>query len=183
MISSNKIKLKDDAGIIDSIQEIAKETIKLYSQKFGIKAGHDPILTQSLLTTLYIIGTEVSIWYGEITGHIDLLGIRDDKLIIIEYKPSISQVYKGLSQVCTYAYMISKTLGIELDKIECIIYSPDLALYFNPEILEDIIEFIHGQNTKRQTRLTLRYNQNDLETELLRIIKFLFLFFFFYFSC
>ncbi len=115
---------------------------------------------------------ELPIWYKKIiTGHIDLVGIKNGKIIIIEYKPKEADVYKRITQVCIYAYMISKTLKIDIDKIKCIIYSPNLALSFTSNITEDIIKFVHTINSKRQSKLKLKEKTNDFEIELHRILN------------
>ncbi len=176
LIKNYRIKTKDDDGLVEGIKEIAKKTIKMYAKEFSIKANHDPIQIESLLKLKEIIAMEVPIWYdkikgNELTGHIDLVGIKNDKVIIMEYKPIKVQVYKGLIQACIYGYLFSKTLRINIDKLECIVYSPDLALRFSPKILEDIIQFVHKQNSERQNRLKLKKKPNDLKTELLRISK------------
>ncbi len=177
LIDDNKIKLKDDESIMKILQEISKRAIEEHTKEFTTTVGHDPIQIKSMMEMMEIIAMEVPIWHegikGEnITGHIDLLGVKDDTVIVIEYKPDIIQVYKGITQVCIYAYLISEILEINVDKFKCIIYSPALALSLTPKVINDVIEFVHALNLKRESKITLKYKPNDFETELTRISKF-----------
>lgn len=178
LIKENKIKLS--SNIAERLQEIARETIKETS-------GHEPIQVKAMLKMEEVFAVEIPIWYNkvkgkEVTGHIDFLGIENNKLIIIEYKPDNTQVIKSIAQVIVYAYLLSKTLEIDIDKIECINFSPDLIYSFKPEIIKDIISFIDKQNSKRENNLrcdknSLKYTEiytetYDFKRELTRISKF-----------
>ena len=115
---------------------------------------------------------ETPVWYRKITGHIDLLGELNDNLVVIEYKPKEAELYKGLIQACIYAYIVSKMLRIDMKKINCLIFTPKIALTFESTILNDIVEFIQFQNSKRESRLTLKNNKPyDIEDELLKLIS------------
>ena len=169
LISENKIILNKSDNTVIAIKEIARKTIKQFTNKFGFSPSHDPILTKTLMETK-IITMEVPIWYENLIGHIDLLGIEKDKILIYEYKPEESQAYKGLPQVCVYAYMISKTLNIDINKIECTVYTPNVSITFKSTIINDIIKFVKIENSKRRKELTLKRNPKNIERELLKLI-------------
>lgn len=119
-----------------------------------------------------MISVETPVWHREITGHIDLLGERDDTLFVIEYKPKEAELYKGIVQACIYAFFLSKLLQISKEKIKCLIFTPKIAFTFDLTILNDIIEFIQIQNSKREKPLTLKNNKPyDIEKNLLNLLK------------
>lgn len=162
-------KIFYEEGIMEELHRITKKVIKKYNT-----THHEPVLTHLLMEMkqLNILSMETPVWYKKITGHIDLLGELNDRLVIIEYKPKEAELYKGLIQACIYAFVMSKLLKIDMEKIKCLIFTPKIALSFESTILYDIIEFIQIQNSKRERRLTLRNNKPyDIEIELLKLIN------------
>ena len=164
-----KNRLSDNCQIIDELHGITEKVIKQYKT-----TNHEPVLTHLLMEMkqLNMISVETPVWYKEITGHIDLLGELDDTLFVIEYKPKEAELYKGMIQTCIYAFILSKVLKISIEKIKCLIFSPKIALTFDLTILNEIIEFIQIQNSKREEYLTLKNNKPyDIEKELFNLLK------------
>ncbi len=173
LVDEGKMKLDD--VIAENLKNVSQKAIKIYTKEYIDSVGHEPIQAQSMLELKQIIGMEIPAWIEgnrDITGHIDLIGVDDDMLVIAEYKPEKAQVYKGIVQACIYGLLISDMLKIKADKIKCIIYCPDLALSFKPNIAEDILQFIHNLNLTRQSRLMLNHKKPyDYETELKKLSK------------
>ena len=162
-------RMNYDSKIVDELHRITEQVIDEYKT-----TRHEPVLTHLLMKmkTLNIISMETPVWYREITGHIDLLGEVDDSLVVIEYKPKEYEIYKGLVQACIYAFLLSKLLKIDIGKIKCLIFIPNIALTYDSTILYQIIKFISNLNSKRENRLTLKNNKPyDIENELLRLVN------------
>jgi hypothetical protein len=162
-------KFYNDNTIMGEFHRITEIVIKKYNS-----THHEPVLTHLLMEMkhLNILSMETPVWYKKITGHIDLLGELNDRLVIMEYKPKEAELYKGLIQACIYAFIMSKLLKIDMEKIKCLIFTPKMGLSFESTILNDIIEFIQIQNSKRERRLTLKNNKPyDIEIELLKLIN------------
>ncbi|MFX1568125.1 MAG: hypothetical protein ACFFCV_07135 [Promethearchaeota archaeon] len=174
LISNGYLEKNGEDKITTKLKRVAEEETNLYNEFYNRNPTHEPIQLQSINNIGEIIGMEIPVWNTnkEITGHIDLLGIKKDFLVIGEYKPTIYKVYKGLPQVCLYAKLISELLGIEIDKIECIIYNKDLSLRFKPEpVLEAILKLVQSLNSKRKVKLKLKdQNKFYLEEELQKLI-------------
>lgn len=148
---------------------ITEAVIKKYKT-----TSHEPILTHLLMEMkqLNVLSVETPVWYRKITGHIDLLGELDDTLFVIEYKPKEAESYKVMVQTCIYALILSKLLKISTKKIKCLIFTPKIALKYDPDILNDIIKFIQIENSKRGRRLTLKNNKPyDIEENILKLIS------------
>ncbi len=93
------------------------------------------------------IAVEVPIWlepdeidiYGELfqskeqlTGHIDLVRIEDEKIWIWDYKPNASREKYASTQVYFYALMLSKRTGISLDNFRCGYFDSHFTYVFDP---------------------------------------------------
>jgi predicted RecB family nuclease len=162
-------KIHYDYAIMEEFHRITEKVIKKYNT-----TNHEPVLTHLLMEMkrINLMSMETPVWHKKITGHIDLLGELNDRLVIIEYKPKEAELYKGMIQACIYAYILSKMLKMDMKKINCLIFTPKMGLSFESTILNDIIEFIQIQNSKRERRLTLKNNKPyDIEIELLKLIN------------
>ncbi len=89
--------MKHNSGLFLQFSEITKNMYQEYSTKFGTIPNHDPILS-SLVKYENIIGIEVPVWKKlsngtYFTGHIDLLAISNDILIIADYKPTENEIF------------------------------------------------------------------------------------------
>ena len=167
LLKRNRISV--NCQIIKELHKITQKVISTYKT-----TSHEVVLTHLLMEMKQInmISVETPVWHREITGHIDLLGERDDTLFVIEYKPKEAELYKGIVQACIYAFFLSKLLQISKEKIKCLIFTPKIAFTFDLTILNDIIEFIQIQNSKREKPLTLKNNKPyDIEKNLLNLLK------------
>lgn len=140
--------MKHNSGLFFQFSEITKYLYQEYSNKFGTSPNHYPILS-SLIKNENIIGIEVPVWKKlsndtYFTGHIDLLAISNDTLIVADYKPTENEIFKSIPQICAYAYMIKQRLGFHIfTKILCVGFSKYVAWSFDPNILEKEIFQMH----------------------------------------
>ena len=109
-------------------------------------------------------------------GHIDLLLVDDDTLIVSDYKPVERKVLKSLPQITAYALLLRDILKKKFDvsklKMKCIGFSKDLAIEWNPDLLfREIINFTLEQNKKREIQLMTahRTNKKNLLIELKKL--------------
>ena len=142
-----------------------------YTNNFGVKPDHAPILN-SFIEKKYVLGIEVPVWICSknftFTGHIDLLAMYNDTLIIADYKPTEKQILKSFPQISVYAYMIKDRLGLkDFSKTICVGFSKDVTYSFTPVILEnELLEFINDVNSKRNSPLQCFKLKNGKETDL-----------------
>ncbi|HMA83261.1 MAG TPA: hypothetical protein VKP59_03435, partial [Candidatus Thermoplasmatota archaeon] len=74
------------------------------------------------------VAVEVPVWYWEkrvgdgVTGHIDLLQIRNDMVYILDYKPKAAKEKKGYWSIVSLrvSVIISCTTSIESDSL-CVV--------------------------------------------------------------
>ena len=71
-----------------------------------------------------------------LTGHIDILQLRQNKIHILDYKPDIafdktSQIYSRI-QLLLYAYSLSKRMNIPLANINCAYFDDKNYFQFSP---------------------------------------------------
>ena len=71
------------------------------------------------------IACEVPVWYWDkkidagITGHIDMIQVRNNLVYMLDYKPNASKDKKAASQLYHYASALSYRAKVPLDKIRC----------------------------------------------------------------
>lgn len=171
---------RQTTGFFYTFQNGAQATYKHY-KKFGKIPDHPPILT-NLFFKKNIIGIEIPVWMktqdgNYITGHINVLGFYKNTLIIADYKPDETDIFRYLPQICAHAYLIKQRLQLEdFQNILCIGYSKDVVWAFKPQILEDVLEFVRKENIKRSEQLRCKNHHKesapkDIEQEILRILK------------
>ena len=68
----------------------------------------------------------------QLTGHIDLLRIEDEKIWVWDYKPNAQKEKFASTQVFFYALMLSKRIGLPLDKFRCGYFDSNYTYVFNP---------------------------------------------------
>ncbi len=68
----------------------------------------------------------------ELTGHIDVLRIEDNKIWIWDYKPQARKEEFATTQVYFYALMLSKRTNISLSEIMCGYFDEHSAFTFSP---------------------------------------------------
>lgn len=86
---------------------------------------HDAVEEFMLACDLATIACEVPVWYWEkqcddgVTGHIDILQVRNDLVYILDYKPGAARDKKAAGQLFHYAIALSFRSGVALDQIRC----------------------------------------------------------------
>jgi len=165
------------SGFLNCFAHTTQKVYNEYAQKFGIKPKHEPILS-CLIRKRNIIGIEVPVWKqlannSYFIGHIDLLGVFEDKLIVADYKPTEKEIFRSLPQILAYAYMLKERLGFQnFDKILCVGFSKDVVWSFTPDILEnEILQFIEELNSHRTIPLKSRRWKNIKISEIHTDIK------------
>jgi len=92
---------------------------------------HDSVQDLMLKTDKATVATEVPVWYYDkkledtITGHIDILQTRNNKVHILDYKPKAEKV-EPVSQLTSYVKALSYRTGIPRDKFK--------AAWFDEEV-------------------------------------------------
>jgi hypothetical protein len=100
---------------------------------------HPTIETYFLFGDRNTIATEVPVYYfdkqlGTVAGHIDLLQVWGDRLLLLDYKPRAAKEIPGkvISQLHAYAIALSLRARIPLRKMQCVWFDEKDAFYFNP---------------------------------------------------
>jgi len=84
------------------------------------------------------IACEVPVWYWDkkidsgVTGHIDLIQVRNNLVYIVDYKPSASKEKDAVNQLYHYASALSYRAKIPLDKIRCAWFDEDSYYEYSP---------------------------------------------------
>jgi hypothetical protein len=104
---------------------------------------------------------------------VDLLLIKEDTLIIGDYKPTKWKIYKSLPQITGYALLLKERLKEYADvsnlTITCVGFSKSHIIEWDPEELyPQILKSIRKQNSKRDVPLftASRKNKKELLEEL-----------------
>ncbi|MFX1317486.1 MAG: hypothetical protein ACFE9T_16610, partial [Promethearchaeota archaeon] len=141
-------------------QEVQK-VFETYNLDLIAKVPHHPaILTNILLNNNYALAIEIPIWIRTqnvnefFTGHIDLILILENTILIADYKPeSLGVMIKSIPQIWAYAVMMRKLLKLRDFKIKCVGFSKDGAIEFDPEsITEKLFNFIRIEDMKRKQK-------------------------------
>lgn len=99
------------------------------------KKRHDVVQDLMLKVDKASVATEVPVWYydkklGEtVTGHIDILQTRNNKIHILDYKPKAEKV-EPVSQLKSYVKALSYRTGVPREKFE--------AAWFNETVYKEI---------------------------------------------
>jgi len=93
------------------------------------------------------VGIEIPIWTeyldSYLTGHIDLMDISNDSLLIIDYKPN--SFFHSLPQIAMYGLVIMKEFGIK--NLECLVFNKDRVWIFKPiPLMKNILSFLSSLN-------------------------------------
>ena len=88
---------------------------------------------------------------NSLIGHIDLVQIKSNKLIIADYKPERESLVTSLPQVLSYGLMAQIYIGLNSKDIICISLNKKEAWAYNTEILlSEVKNFVVTQNQKRK---------------------------------
>ncbi len=116
------------------------------------KSAHEDVEKFSIENDIQTLATEVPVWlepsemseFGmlstpdeTLTGHIDILRLEEDlKIGIWDYKPSASEETNAHAQVFLYALMLSKRVGLPLNRFRCGYFDSVSAYIFSPSEVE-----------------------------------------------
>jgi len=142
---------------------------------------HNPILKHIILNEDNALAMEIPAWKViekinvVYTGHIDLLLINNNCIVIADYKPDKTEILKSLPQICVYGLMLEYILNKIDDtvkiNIDCMVFNKNRAWKFKPEILNSyILDFVKYMKHERNVPL-LSKNGSDLEKEIEKIIN------------
>lgn len=146
--SSLKIDVKTDLEEEkNSVTKLAKEGL-LWN---NYKTAHSNVQMFMLNFDKNTVGVEIPIWlmpeeldqfkelFNEeypLTGHIDALQVKDQKIWVWDYKPNAHLEKYATTQTYFYALMLSKRTGIPLEKFMCGYFDDKTAYTFNPSKTE-----------------------------------------------
>ncbi len=130
-------------GADNEYSKIARKVMQNYrTSGFTTKPGHEPVLKYLLINHKNTIACEVPVWHmppKSITGHIDLLQIAEDEVMVVDYKPE-GNFMRSLPQVAFYGYLLGKNLT--LDKVTCISFNDKEAWKYSPQILVEDLNYL-----------------------------------------
>lgn len=101
---------------------------------------HDMVEEFMIINDTATVACEVPVWYWDkkmdinISGHIDLLQIRSDKIYVLDYKPGAAweDEQKVASQLYLYARGLSFRTGIPLNRFRCAWFDESDYFEFSP---------------------------------------------------
>jgi len=111
---------------------------------FAVKAAEDNRGRHKLVETFMVINDratvacEVPVWYWDktidngVTGHIDLLQVRNDLVYILDYKPDASKDKKAPWQLYHYARALSFRTKVPLKAMRCAWFDEESYYEYNP---------------------------------------------------
>jgi transposase-like protein len=86
------------------------------------------------------IACEVPVWYWDkkldngVTGHIDLIQVRNNLVYVMDYKPNSSKDKKAPGQLYQYALALSFRTKIPLSSMRCAWFDKKLYYEYNPDL-------------------------------------------------
>ena len=132
--------------------KLTKNVFDNFDKFLNKKPGHNPILKNILIKDENSLAIEVPIWKEFkdtcLTGHIDLIQLKNKTLKVIDYKPE-GNFLVSLPQVAMYGLLIKKIFNI--NDIKCVSFNKEEGWEYNPMILlEDITAFLDSNNVKER---------------------------------
>ena len=91
-----------------------------------------------LINDTATIACEVPVWYWDkkidagITGHIDMIQVRNNLVYLIDYKPNASKDKKAANQLYHYASALSYRAKVPLDSIRCAWFDEESYYEYDP---------------------------------------------------
>ncbi|MBS3777794.1 MAG: IS1 family transposase [Candidatus Thermoplasmatota archaeon] len=104
---------------------------------------HELVEEFMLVNDTATVAVEVPVWYWEkrvgdgVTGHIDLLQIRNDMVYILDYKPKAAKEKKATGQLYHYALALSFRAQLPLNRIRCAWFDKEDYFEFAPAQLKN----------------------------------------------
>lgn len=117
---------------------------------FALKAAANNKERHSLVEKFFLfndtctIATEIPVWFWEksiddgISGHIDILQVRNNKIYILDYKPNAKKDKNAIGQLFLYSRALSLRLKMKLDDFRCAWFDGDDYFEFEPAIAKYI---------------------------------------------
>ncbi len=118
---------------------------------FAVKAAcnnrdrHKIVEKFMLINDKATIACEIPVWYWDkkidngVTGHIDLIQVRNSIVYILDYKPDASKDKKATDQLYHYALGLSFRTKTSLEKIRCAWFDKDGYYEYNPSEAKCVI--------------------------------------------
>ncbi len=120
-------------------------------------AGHEYVLPFILEHISYSSGIEIPVWICKntyLTGHIDLIVILHDIIIVADYKPdenpfpqthqTVNSFLNSIPQVASYGLILKELFNIK--KLLCVTFNKSGSWIYEPEILLEEIDYFIVQN-------------------------------------
>ncbi len=129
------------------LPRLAREGIEMARYK----GAHDNVEVHCLETDNSTVAVEVPIWWersemglyahcfpnnGPLSGHIDIVRVKDSCVEIWDYKPDIVEARMVGMQVLIYAIALAIRTGIPLGRFKCGYFDTESAWIFSPSIVE-----------------------------------------------
>lgn len=112
---------------------------------FAVQAAKDNRERHKLVETFMLINDkatiacEIPVWYWDktidngVTGHIDMLQVRNNLVYILDYKPGASKDKKAPWQLYHYALALSFRTKIPLTSMRCAWFDENVYYEYNPK--------------------------------------------------
>ena len=134
LIRSGQIKFFDSNSILPNY--VRNVFLNYQENNIYGKPGHEPILKNILIKDRNSIAIEVPIWNSvknkNITGHIDLIQVVNNKIKVLDYKPE-GNFLLSLPQVAMYGFLLKSILNIK--SLKCVSFNKEKAWEYYPDIL------------------------------------------------
>ena len=137
-------QIKLDANIRKSVrraQACSLAELAIYAVKDNRKR-HGMVEDFMLINDTATVAVELPVWFWDkkmdvnISGHIDILQIRQNKIFVLDFKPNASSENeeKVASQLFLYARALSYRTGINLNRFRCAWFDENNYYEFSPHI-------------------------------------------------
>ena len=127
--------------------------------KSNLFINHPKILGRLLRDLSDSLAAEIPVWKKVagtyIAGHLDILFLNGNHIIIGDYKRNLQEIKDGLPQITTYAILFKNLLKKYSPEIEsipliCVCFTDKYAVHFDPEQLAPkLLRFIQIENQLR----------------------------------
>lgn len=128
------------------VQVMAKKRVNLACKMAGFAAQaardnrerHKLVETFMLINDKATIACEVPVWYWDknidvgITGHIDMIQVRNNLVYILDYKPDAAKDKKAPRQLYHYAVALSFRTKIPLKSMRCVWFDKHSYFEYSP---------------------------------------------------
>jgi hypothetical protein len=111
---------------------------------FAVKAAsknwdrHKTVERFMLINDKATIACEIPVWYWDtkvdngVTGHIDMIQVRNNTIYILDYKPDASKDKKAKDQLYHYALALSFRTKLSLENIRCAWFDKKFYYEYSP---------------------------------------------------